>query len=277
MADIQHDYVQPVAPLDDDKHDDSRKTSLSSGDETPTRLENGKERGLTMDEDAALARARAQPEDPTPIYITFAQRDPDNPRNWPKGKKWYITCFASFLNVVTCLCAGGYSSASTGIAKAFGVSAEVATLGLSMYILGFAIGPLLLAPLSEYYGRSPVYIGSWFILVMFQIPLALAPKIGTVIVCRLIQGFGGSAPLTNTGGTVSDLWERNYSGNAMMIYGASSTFGPPFALVLSGYIVQNKGWQWLASSWNHPRVEMLPLTYVTVCARARNQQVRHYA
>ena len=85
----------------------------------------------------------------------------------------------------------------------FGVSGEVATLGLSMYILGFAIGPMMLAPLSEYFGRSPVYIGSWFILFIFQIPLALAPNIGTVIVCRLIQGFGGSAPLTNTGGYVT--------------------------------------------------------------------------
>lgn len=146
---------------------------------------------------------------------------------------------------MTCFCAGGISSASDDIAKAFDVSAEVTTLGLSMYILGFAIGPMLLAPLSEYFGRSPVYIGSWFILVVFQIPLALAPNIGTVIVCRLIQGFGGSAPLTNTGGTVSDLWERNSSGNAMVIYGLSSTFGPPFALVLSGYIVLQKGWHWL--------------------------------
>lgn len=81
--------------------------------------------------------------------------------------------------------------------------------------------------------------------MIFQVPLALAPNIGTVIVCRLIQGFGGSAPLTNTGGTISDLWARNESGNAMMIYGLSSTFGPPFALVISGYFVMNVGWRWL--------------------------------
>lgn len=108
---------------------------------------------------------------------------------------------------------------------------------------GFALGPMLLAPLSEYFGRQPIYIGSWFILVIFQIPLALAPNIGTVVVCRLVQGFGGSAPLTNTGGTISDLWERNASGGPMAIYGFSSTFGPPLALVLSGYLAQNEGWR----------------------------------
>lgn len=51
--------------------------------------------------------------------------------------------------------------------------------------------------------------------------------------------------MTNTGGTVSDIWERNKSGNAMAIYGLSSTFGPPMALVISGYIAQEKGWRWL--------------------------------
>jgi MFS family permease len=88
-----------------------------------------------------------------------------------------------------------------------------------------------------------VYIGSWFVLVMFQIPLALAHNMPTVIVCRLIQGFGGSAPLTNTGGSISDVWERNESGNAMTVYGLSSTFSPPMALVITGYLVQNEGWR----------------------------------
>jgi len=102
---------------------------------------------------------------------------------------------------------------------------------------------MLLAPLSEYFGRNPVYRISWFGLVIFQIPLALAPNIGTVIVCRLIQGFFGSAPLTNTGGTVSDLWARNVSGGPMAVYGMSSTFGPPLALVISGYLAMNEGWR----------------------------------
>ena len=81
------------------------------------------------------------------------------------------------------------------------MSTEVVTLDLSLYVLGFALGPLLLAPLSEYYGRNPVYIASWGLLVIFQIPLAVAPNIATIIVCRFLQGCFGSAPLTNTGGT----------------------------------------------------------------------------
>lgn len=131
------------------------------------------------------------------------------------------------------------------IQKEFHVSSEITTLALSLYVLGFAVGPVLLAPLSEYFGRQPVYVVSWFILFMFQLPVALAPNIGTILVCRFIGGFAGGAPLTNTGGTVSDLWRRNDSGGPMAIYGLSSTVGPPLALVISGYIGQHMGWRWI--------------------------------
>ncbi|KAL3454429.1 major facilitator superfamily domain-containing protein [Aspergillus insuetus] len=160
-------------------------------------------------------------------------------------EKWYITCFVSMLNVITCWCAGGFSSGATQIAEELHVSTEVTTLCLSMYVLGFAIGPVLLAPLSEYFGRQPVYLVSWFAMALFQLPLALAPNIGTIIICRFIAGFAGGAPLTNTGGTVSDLWERNESGGPMAVYGLSSTFGPPTALVMSGYIGLDLGWRWI--------------------------------
>ena len=69
---------------------------------------------------------------------------------------------------ITCVVAGGYSSAYVDVENEFHVSAEVATVGLSMYILGFAIGPPVLAPLSEYFGRSPVYVVSWLLLVIFD-------------------------------------------------------------------------------------------------------------
>ncbi|KAK0660157.1 Efflux pump FUB11 [Lasiodiplodia hormozganensis] len=230
-------------PADLEKELESRTSNVDSPSGGFRKEES--EGKILLSEEQVLNRARELPDNAEPVYLTFSVDDRDTPRNWPKWKKWYITCFVSMLNVLTCLCAGGYSSGQEQLIETFSVSAEVGTVGLSMYILGFAVGPLMLAPLSEYFGRSPVYVWSWLLLVIFQIPLALAPNIGTVIVCRLLQGFFGSAPLTNTGGTVSDLWARNDCGSAMAIYGLSSTFGPPLALIISGYIALNKGWRWL--------------------------------
>ena len=125
------------------------------------------------------------------------------------------------------------------------MSAEITTLALSLYVLGFAVGPVLLAPLSEYFWKQPVYVVSWFVLFMFQLPVALAGNIGTILLCRFIGGFAGGAPLTNTGGSISDMWNRNESGRTMAVYGLSSTFGPPMALVISGYTALELGWRWI--------------------------------
>lgn len=56
---------------------------------------------LLLTEEQALERARKNPNESEPIYLTFSWHDKDNPRNWPKWKKWYITCFASALNILT--------------------------------------------------------------------------------------------------------------------------------------------------------------------------------
>jgi len=236
-----------------DSHDDlaAMEARVDSSNSTldvsqsPASMAAHPEKKLVLTESEAIARARLYPGDRSPVYLTFSKHDRDFPRNWSLARKWYITCFVSMLNVLTCLCAGGYSSGAELIKEEFHVSSIIVTLGLSMYILGFAIGPLALAPLSEHWGRNPIYIWTWLLLVIFQVPVALAPNMGTIIVCRLIQGIVGSAPLTNTGGTVSDLWLRNESGNAMAVYGLSSTLGPPFALVLAGYLAMAKGWRWL--------------------------------
>ncbi|KAI1867768.1 uncharacterized protein JN550_006909 [Neoarthrinium moseri] len=202
---------------------------------------------LYLSRSQALEHARKQPKNALPICVVFSPDDPANPRNWPRWKKWYLSSFVSFLNVLTTWCAGAVSSGGDDIAAEFHVSSEVTVLLLSMYVLGYAVGPVMLAPLSERYGRQPVYVASWFLLFLFQLPIALAPNIGTLIVCRFIGGFAGSAPLTNTGGTISDLWKRNESGGPMAVYGLSSTFGPPMALVISGFVPLNHelGWRWI--------------------------------
>ncbi|KAI0475657.1 major facilitator superfamily domain-containing protein [Xylariaceae sp. FL0804] len=198
---------------------------------------------IFLDEDRAWTQARKSPQTALPVYLIFPSDDKDNPRNWPKWKRWYICCFANWLNVLTCWSAGSISSGAGEIQKEFHVSTEMTTLLLAIYVLGFAFGPMLLAPLSEHYGRRPVYVGSWFLLVMFNMATALAPNIGSLIAFRFLAGFCGSAPLTNTGGSISDLFKRNESGGIMAVYGLSSTIGPASALPISGYMAQRLGWR----------------------------------
>lgn len=91
---------------------------------------------------------------------------------------------------------------------------------------------MLLAPLSEFFGRRPVYIVSFGLSAIFQLPIALASNIETVMICRFLCGFFGSAPLANTGGVVHDLFGRDEGGLAVGIYALSSTDGPPLGNVV---------------------------------------------
>lgn len=74
---------------------------------TDEKMEEGAEQRedtvLLLSEDEALAKARANPDEALNIYVTYAENDRDNPRNWPKWRKWWITCLVSSLNIVTCV------------------------------------------------------------------------------------------------------------------------------------------------------------------------------
>jgi len=145
-----------ASALEKDLHTNSNLEGNTARNSTSEGLSKAESHRYLNEKDA-LEWVRQNPSSNEPIYITYAPDDKDNPRNWSKARKWYITVLVSMSNVLTCLCAGGWSSGAAYAAAEFGVSAEVSTLGLAMYVLGFAVGPLVLAPLSEYYGRSPIY------------------------------------------------------------------------------------------------------------------------
>ena len=88
-----------------------------------------------------------------------------------------------------------FSTATTETAEQFGVSPEAMILGTSLFVLGFAFGPIVFGPFSELYGRKiPLFIG-FFVFAVFQIPVAVAQNLETIFICRFIGGFFASAPL----------------------------------------------------------------------------------
>ena len=78
---------------------------------------------------------------------------------------------------------------------------------MSVFLLGFGIGPLVLAPMSETFGRKPIYIVCFSVFVLTQIPCALAKSVSMLIGFRFVQGFFGSASIANGGGTISDMYD----------------------------------------------------------------------
>ena len=75
------------------------------------------------------------------------------------------------------------------------VAREVAVLPLSLYTLGFTIGPIIAAPMSELYGRRAIYWTTLPLLLIFIAIAGASNNVPLLIVARLLAGIGGSGSL----------------------------------------------------------------------------------
>ena len=122
------------------------------------------------------------------------------------------------------------TSYTTGLAEMqtdFDISSEpVVTLGMTTYLIGLAIGSVVLAPISEIYGRRPVYIISMFLFMILIIPCGLATSLTEVLVVRFFGAIAGSAMISNAPGTISDITNDKYRALAFSIWSIGPLNGP---------------------------------------------------
>ncbi len=198
--------------------------------------------------DASGAAADVSPalseKDPFEVGWDGGDADALCPRSMAAARKWVIvsvTCLGSAC--VTCA-SSIYTSSYTGMDAEFGNSTLVATLGLSTFVLGIALGPAW-SPLSEFYGRRPIYVGSFLLFLIWLIPSAVAQNIQTMIVARFFQGFTGSAFLSVSGGTVGDLFSRDAMNAPMALFSTMPFIGPSIGPLVGGFINSYAStWRW---------------------------------
>lgn len=121
----------------------------------------------------------------------------------------------------------------------------LASFVVSVYILGFAIGPLIIAPFSEMYGRFWIYNVCNVLFVVFNVACAVSTNLDMLIVFRFFAGCAGSSPLTIGGGSVADLFRPEQRAGAIALWGMGPLLGPVLGPVCGGYLVQAKGWPWV--------------------------------
>jgi multidrug resistance protein len=127
----------------------------------------------------------------------------------------------------------------------FDISIEVATLGVSLFVLGFAVGPLLWAPLSEMYGRQLVFAISYGGFTAFNAASAGSQNIQTLLVLRFFAGAFGSSPLTNAGGQIADIFNASERGLAMGLFALAPFLGPTIGPIAGGFLAESEGWRWV--------------------------------
>lgn len=114
-----------------------------------------------------------------------------------------------------------------------------------MFVLGFAVGPLIWAPLSELYGRQIVFAVSYGAFTAFNAGTAGSQNITTLLILRFLAGSFGSSPLTNAGGQVADIFTASERGLAMGLFALAPFLGPTIGPIAGGFLAESKGWRWV--------------------------------
>ncbi len=180
-----------------------------------------------------------------PYLAEFIPNDPRNPMLFPLWKKWTITMMVSFAALGVGFVSSAYTGSVAQIIAEFQCSTEVATLGLSVFVLGFAIGPLLWAPMSELYGRQLLFVSTYAILAAFNAGAAASQNIYTLIILRFFARAFGSSPLTNAGGVIADMFTANQRGLGMAVFASAPFLGPVIGPIVGGFVGETVGWRWV--------------------------------
>jgi multidrug resistance protein len=211
-----------------------------------------------------------------PYVVTWLPHDPRNPMSFSAIKKWSITILVSFVTLAVALVSSAFSGGMGQIVVHFGVAEEVVILGVSLFVLGFAIGPLIWAPLSEIFGRRHIFTISFAFLTAFNAGAAGATNIQTLIILRFLAGCFGSSPFGNAGGTIADMFPASQRGIAISFFAAAPFLGPTIGPIIGGFLATGAGWRWVegflaafsGALWLCI-IFLLPETYAPVLLRRR--------
>ncbi|KAH7322575.1 major facilitator superfamily domain-containing protein [Stachybotrys elegans] len=213
-------------------------------------------------------------------YLAFEPDDIENPVNWSVSRRVRITVCAVLLVMNATFASSSPSGCFGSISKSFHISLEAAGLTITVFLLGYCLGPLVFAPLSEFYGRRWVFYITFLLYLAFNFLCAFAPNFGSLLVGRFLTGTFVSAPLSNAPGVIADLWNPLQRGNAMAGFSAMVWIGPALGPVIAGFLELKKDWRWsfYVLLWLGAGTALLmftiPETHAPTILRLKAQRIR---
>jgi multidrug resistance protein len=199
-------------------------------------LESGQETSSIQEESAEDAN----------IVSWDGQSDPENPMNWPSWRRWILINLVGFITLMAGLSSSMFAPGVPALMAEFhSDNSTLASFVVTVFVLGFATGPLLFAPLSELYGRTIVQHSGCIGFVIFSVACALSTSLNMLIGMRLLQGIFAAVPLTNGGAIVADMIRQEKRGFAMAMLTLGVLMGPVIGPVTGGFLAAAKGWRWV--------------------------------
>ncbi|OBT87647.1 hypothetical protein VE02_02684 [Pseudogymnoascus sp. 03VT05] len=182
----------------------------------------------------------SSPPPPCPDLSPFT-----DPLLWSPLRKRFAVYLGSAATFVAAYNAGSYAPPAAGMIREFAASEIAVLTGITSFCVGFAITPMVLAPLSEIQGRYPVFVGAGIVFEAFQIACALTPSLAGMIVTRFLVGCGSSVFSSMIGGVISDLYSSNERNTPMALFAGAAIFGTGMGPLIASAIAQHLPWRWV--------------------------------
>ncbi|KAI4174698.1 MAG: hypothetical protein LQ346_008194 [Caloplaca aetnensis] len=177
--------------------------------------------------------------------IDFTDWDDEDPRNWSRARKLTNVAIIALMAVLSPLASSMFTPGIAQISADLHTTDNVVVGATTGFVVFLGIGPLILAPLSETFGRRKLYLVCFSIFAVLQIPTALSPNVETLIALRSISGFFGSVGIANGGGTISDMFHPTQRAGIFGWYLLGPLLGPTIGPLLGGILVQHLSWRWV--------------------------------
>ena len=172
--------------------------------------------------------------------------DPENPYNWPMYQKVFFVFEIAFLTVSVYMASAIYTPGIEEIRAEWGISRIESILPLTLFVIGYGVGPMVLSPMSEnvIFGRTSIYAITLFIFVILQIPTALAHNIASLCVLRFIAGFFASPALATGCASIGDVISLPYIPVGIAVWSIAGVCGPSLGPLIGSVFCQLIGWRW---------------------------------
>ncbi|GAA6011048.1 hypothetical protein JCM10207_005477 [Rhodosporidiobolus poonsookiae] len=189
-------------------------------------------------------KAEQLPEPATPAVPPAKLDASKDPRQWATWKKLLSNAALCAWVLSLTYASTAYVASIPALMRRYSVSQEVAILGLTLYVLGFAAGPLVFGPSSELYGRRIVYIGAGVGYIAFSWGAAFANNTAAMMLFRFFIGFFGAASINNVPASIGDFTTPANRGPYSIFYAIAAFGGPSLGPLCSSFIEVDAGWQW---------------------------------
>ncbi|KAG8704420.1 hypothetical protein FRC08_002241 [Ceratobasidium sp. 394] len=203
---------------------------------------------LTQDSEPAEQKFQGSGTAEDPFVVDWVgDDDKENPYNWNTSYRYVLAVLIGLSAFCVTYASSAYTGGLDGIIRDLNTTLDISLLGLALYVLGFGLGPLVWGPLSEVYGRRPIFFASYIPYTFFHLGSALSPSVASLMVFRLLAGAFGASVFSVPAGIVGELFRPHERGPVgLLVLAVGPLIGPVFGPIGGGFISQSghKGWRW---------------------------------